>query len=228
LSVEYRYNNLKDDSGQPEVTADQLQSLAELFTRHDAQDIFGVHLVHGHFQIDKDTIMLGIGTDSMGYWTQPTKSADVDKDNVHGHIYVLSSENHFLAYEYRGGPATDTWKHVDPSFFPQLAQYLLRNNLAGVLGLQVLDRRAALSGEMLEFVLGEQGTAMLRAQDVNHGGIYRVTGWSFKRDKDGIISVSGGESHAKTTKGTHQVFTSGKPLPTIEAVKNVLHKEGII
>lgn len=117
---------------------------------------------------------------------------------------------------------------MDPSFFAQLAQYLHSNNLAGVLGLQVLDHRAASSGEKLEFVLGEQGTAMLRAQDVNHGGIYRNTGWSFRQDEDGIISVNGGESHAKTTKGTDQVFISGQPLPTIEAVKNVLRTEGII
>lgn len=230
MSIEYRYNDLKDDSGQPEVIANQLQSLAELFIRYDAQDLFGVHLVHGHFQIAEDTIMLGVhlGTDSVSYWTQPTKSATIDKDDVPGHIYVLSSENRFIAYEYRGGPATDACKHVHPSFFLQLAQYLLQKILAGVLGLQVLDRRAASSEEMLEFVLGEQGTAMLRAQDVNHGGIYRVTGSSFRQDGDGMISVSGGESHATTTKGTHQVFTGGKPLPTIDAVKNFLRKEAII
>lgn len=75
-------------------TAGQLQSLAELFIRHDAQDVFGVHFVHGHFQIAEDTIMLGVhlGTGSVGYWTQPTKSATVDKDDVHGHIYVFVGE----------------------------------------------------------------------------------------------------------------------------------------
>ncbi|MCJ1410071.1 hypothetical protein MMC19_004156 [Ptychographa xylographoides] len=228
--MHYRYNNLNDDSEQPEVTADQLQALAELFTRHNAQDIFGVHLVHGHFQIDEDTIMLGIdlGTDSLGYWTHPVKSAKVDKDNIHGHIYVLSTENQFVAYEYRGGPVTDTWKHVHTSFFPLLAQHLLRNSLTGVLGLQVLDHQAASTGEMLEFVLGEEGTARLRAPDANHGGMYRITGWSFRQDNDGIVSVSGRESHAQTTKNTHRVFIGSKPLPTIDAVKNVLRDEGII
>ena len=81
---------------------------------------------------------------------------------------------------------------------------------------------------MLEPVLGEQGTAMLRAQDVNQGGIYRNTGWSFRQDEDGIISVNDSGSRAKTTRGIHQVFIGSKPLPTIEAVKNVLHKEEII
>ncbi|KAL8725171.1 MAG: hypothetical protein Q9166_007525, partial [cf. Caloplaca sp. 2 TL-2023] len=224
------YNTLKDDSEQPEVTADQLMSLAELFTSHGAQELFGVHLIHGHFQIEEDTIMLGVdlGKDSPGYWTKPTNSADIDKDNIHGHIYVLSSKNDFVAYEYREGPSMDVRKGVNPSFFPQLAMYLVRNNLAGVLGLQVLDRLAVGSETMLEFVLGESGTAMLREQDVNHGGIYRITGWTFQQDGEGIISVNGGESHAKTVRGTHQVFTGSKPLPTLEAVKDVLHKEGIV
>lgn len=225
----FRYNNLKDDSGQPEVTVNQLNSLAALFTRHDAQDVFGVHLVHGHFQIDEDMIMLGVdlGTDFPGYWTRPTKSTNVDTDSIHGHVYMLS-ENHFTPYEYRGGPSVSNWKQVHPSFFSELASYLATNDLAGVLGLQVLDRLAVSPERMLEFVLGGEGTAMLREQDVNHGGIYRVTGWSFGRDEDGIISVKGSESHAKTTKGTHQVFIDGKPLPTVEAVRDVLQKERII
>lgn len=103
MFLDSRYNNLKDDSGQPEVTADQLQSLAALFIRHNVQNVFGLHLVHGHFQIDEDVIMLGVGLGigSPGYWTKPTKYVNVDKDSIHGHIYVLSSENHFIAYEYR-------------------------------------------------------------------------------------------------------------------------------
>ena len=229
--IDLRYNNLKDDSRQPEVTESQLLSLGALFARNDAQDVFGLHLVHGHFQIDEDMIMLevGLGTDSPGYWTKPTKSTSVDRNNIHGHIYVLSfSENRFIPYEYRGGPSTDSWKQVHPSFFSELAQYLVVNDLSGVLGLQVLNRPTLPQEQMLEFVLGEKATAILREQDVNHGGIYRTTGWSFGQNDDGIISVKGSESHAKTTKGTHQVFINGKPLPTVEAVKDVLRKEGVI
>ena len=44
---------------------------------------------------------------------------------------------------------------------------------------------------MLEFALRGEGTAMLREQNVDHGGIYRTTGWSFAQDDDSIISVKG-------------------------------------
>ena len=77
------------------------------------------------------------------------------------------------------------------------------NSSAGVLGLQVPDRRLASSERMLGFVLGEEGTAMLRARDVNHGNIYQVTGQAFRLNGlcgDGIISVEGRESQAKTTR----------------------------
>ena len=172
---------------------------------------------------------VGLGTDSPGFWTKPTKSASVDRNSIHGHIYVMSLlENRFIAYEYRGGPSTDNWKQVHPSSFSELAQYVVANDLVGVLGLQVLDRPPLPQERMLEFVLGGEATVILREQDVNHGGIYRITGRSFGRDDDGIISVKGSESHAKTTKGTHQVFIDGKPLPTVEAVKDVLRKGGII
>ena len=77
------------------------------------------------------------------------------------------------------------------------------NNLVGVLGLQFLDHPVVLVERMLEFILGGEETTMLGEQDVNHGGIYRVTGWSFAPNDNGIISVKGGESHTKTTKGTH-------------------------
>ncbi len=214
----------------PEVSEHHLQSLASLFIRHGTQDKFGLHLVHGHFKIDEDTIMLGsgFGENFSGSWTKPTRSMDVDRDKIHGHIYVLSIENQFIAYEYRKGASPVNKREMHPAFFDELTKYLARNDLAGLLGLQVLNSPTVLGERMLEFVLGREGTVMLGEQDVNHGGIYRITGWSFEQSEDGIISVKGGESHARTVRGTHQVFTDGKPLPTVEAVQKVLHEEGVI
>ena len=37
-----------------------------------------------------------------------------------------------------------------------------------------------------------------------------------------------GESHAKTTKGTHQVFVDGKALPDLAALMSLLKGEDII
>ena len=43
-----------------------------------------------------------------------------------------------------------------------------------------------------------------------------------------MSSAKGGQSHVKTVRGTHQVFTGGKPLPTVEAVQDALRNEGVI
>ncbi len=229
----------------------------------------------------------GFGENCSGSWTKPTRSMDVDRDKIHGHIYVLSIENQFIAYEYRKGASPVNKREMHPAFFDELTRYLARNGLAGLLGLQVLNSPTVLGERMLEFVLGREGTVMLGEQDVNHGGIYRITGWSFEQSEDGIVSVKGGEqdvnhggiyritgwsfeqsedgivsvkggeqdvnhggiyritgwsfeqsedgivsvkggeSHARTVRGTHQVFTGGKPLPTVEVVQKVLH-EGVI
>ena len=112
---------------------------------------------------------VGLGTDSPGFWTKPAKSASVHRNSIHGHIYVmLSLENRFIAYEYPGGPSMDNWKQVHPSFL-ELAQYVVANDLAGVLGLQVLNR-PPLPRERMLFVLGEEVTVMLRDSVSRHFG----------------------------------------------------------
>lgn len=54
--------------------------------------------------MDEDTIMLGsgFGENCSGSWTKPTRSMDVDRDKIHGHIYVLSIENQFIACQQEG------------------------------------------------------------------------------------------------------------------------------
>jgi hypothetical protein len=65
------------------------------------------------------------------------------------------------------------------------------------------------------------------SSEAKYGDIYRVTGWCVDQ-KEGVVSFSGGKSHAKTTKGTHQVFVGGKALPEIAALKSLSKGEDII
>ncbi|OQD95349.1 hypothetical protein PENVUL_c116G00340 [Penicillium vulpinum] len=62
------YNLLPDDRDQPQVQKVHLQELASLFTRFNVQKIYGLHLIHGHFQIEENKIMLGTSLKSVrGY-----------------------------------------------------------------------------------------------------------------------------------------------------------------
>ncbi|RSL83062.1 hypothetical protein CEP52_016813 [Fusarium oligoseptatum] len=205
------YNQLPDDGEQPAVSEDNLDALAAIFCRHNMWDRFGLHLVHGHFQIAADKVMLGsaIG-DGLGYWTKPTSIRDVNLDL------------------YREGQAT-SWSAKDATFLQELIEYLRTHNLSKLLGLQILA-----PGEpgkaMVEFVLGGNcGTVMLDHEKANFQGAYRNTGWRVERSGDKPVFIEL-EKHAKTIRGTHQVFTDpdDKNIPDEAALRSVLKAEELV
>lgn len=152
-------------------------------------------------------------------WTKRTPIKDVDYANVHGNIFKLGQDNILRAYEYHEGPPCADIPGLS-QFLSLFCDYLKENNLQEVLGLQALSK--TLSGlHRFEVDLECYGTVMLEEHEITHGGIFRTTGWMGQE-------LSGSESHAKTIRGTHQVFTSGKALPDIEAVKSLLREENLI
>ncbi|KAK7909100.1 hypothetical protein PG985_014978 [Apiospora marii] len=135
------YNALPDDSEQPDVGPGTLKALAEIFVRHGAHKVYGLHLVHGHSQAPQGTVMVGTTFVEEGKnmcWTKPTPVSELDED-VHGHIYQLR-DGAFIPYEYRRGRLDAKFYEVNDAFFKELATYLAVHNLAGLLGLEVLDR----------------------------------------------------------------------------------------
>ena len=219
-----RYNDLPGDHDQPNFPAYHLNRLALVFVRYKVQDIFGLHLIHGHFKIPQDTFMLGssIRGRLTGYWTKPTPF-ETASSPIHGHIYILSSDNRPVAYEYREGdsPAAKT----NPAFFRELFEYLSTNQLTGLLGLEVLEDTS--NGQVFEFVIAGEGTVMVKEEQVAHADPYRVTGWSFAEDH-GIISVKGHETHASLPNGPHHIFRDGKPLRSIDTVVELLLQKQVI
>jgi hypothetical protein len=170
-------------------------------------------------------VMLGKGVqEPSGCWTKPTVIEEVNLEDVHGHIFALTGDGRFVAYEYREGPLFNM-ADVKPEFFHDVIQYLLSNNLENLLGLQVLSNKPQ---EMLcEFVLGkEAGTVMVKESEANYGRISRVTGWSFE-EKDGVISCKGNDVHAEMKNGNHRIFQDSKPLPDVYELRMALKKAGI-
>ena len=69
---------------------------------------------------------------------------------------------------------------------------------------------------------------MVKEEEVAYANIYRVTGWSFAQDEDGIVSVKGHETHASSANGVHEIFRDTKPLRNIDAVVDLLLQERVI
>lgn len=69
-------------------------------------------------------VMLGKSIqEPSGCWTKPTDINEVDLKNIYGHIYALTGDGSFVAYEYREGPPADMID-VKPDFFHEVIQYL--------------------------------------------------------------------------------------------------------
>ncbi|UNI24494.1 hypothetical protein JDV02_010234 [Purpureocillium takamizusanense] len=183
-----------------------------------------MHLIHGHSQLEEGSVMLGTAIASVrGCWSKPTSISDINPLDTHGHVFRLTGNGEMQAYEYREGPIANL-DGVDPAFFKELAQYLQVNDLGNLLGLQVLVQDAP--EMMCEFVLQNHGTVMFDARDVKAWVPFRTTGFALNSNLS-MTELQGGESHAKTTKGTHRVFVSGK-IGEEDSLMDALRAEDII
>lgn len=219
------YNQLPDDSQQPEIRESHIQDLATLFVRNRADTVFGIHLAHAHFTVPDKTVLLGVNHETPRCrWANATTFKAINLNNVHGHIFVLTDDG-FHPYEYQAGPAP-ALSQVDDAFLVELAEFLRRNKLETLIGLQIIDSHPS---QMLELVLPE-GTVMLDVSNVNGCVPTRQTGWKFEVENGELRGCKVNESHAQN--GTeHKVFNEGAPYPrmeTLQDLKNVLAKAGIL
>jgi hypothetical protein len=69
-------------------------------------------------------IMLGTRFENpLGCWTKPTRIQDINPEDIHSHIFMLSPENRLVAYKYHEGPLNNI-TGTDPAFFQELIEYL--------------------------------------------------------------------------------------------------------
>jgi len=221
------YNSLPDDKDQPEISPAHLKEITEIIMSHNVQGKFGIHLVHGHLQVGQGKIMHGTAmTNLRDCWTRPTDISGLDVGNMHGHIFALSPNSEFQAYEYRQGPPPPMGIN-DNAFIVALKAYLQMHSLGSLIGLQVLNEDK--DKQLQEFVLGDNnGAVMLDAKDTKIIQSYRVTGYVVETDRSGATELKGKETHTPTIRQTHQVFTDGKPLPDEESLMNALRADGVI
>jgi len=219
------YNRLPDDSQQPKIRESHIRDLAALFVRNHADGIFGIHLAHAHFAVPAETVLLGVnhGTPRCR-WAKATAFQAIDLSNVHGHIFILTDYG-FHPYEYQAGPAPDL-SQFDDAFFAELAEFLSKNNLETLVGLQIINPHPS---HMLELVL-PQGTVMLDVSNVNGCVPSRQTGWKFEVENGEPRVCQANEMHAQTRTG-HEVYNKGDPHPRLETIQDLEHalaKAGIL
>lgn len=146
---------------------------------------------------------------------------------LYGHVFCLRDDGTFFPYEFLEGESNIRDAVVDPAFFKELASFININGLANLLALECLVRSED-GVKSMELMVGENSTVAVDEKDVVGFGQHRLTtGCHFQVEDDGIISCKGDTAYARKVKGTHQVFVSSKPLPTVEAQVKAL-QEGIL
>ncbi|KAF2460063.1 hypothetical protein BDY21DRAFT_384470 [Lineolata rhizophorae] len=164
------YNGLLDDSDQPPVSTKHITDLAAIFVRYNAYEVLGIQLIHGHFKILENSIMVGTNFENLALRrAKNTEIDDIDPANIYGHIFVLTADG-LYAYEFQDGPLPDL-SGVGQGFLPEFVNYIIRNNLTSLIGLQVLGCG---DKSMSELIL-DQGTVMLDSSVVKNTLPTRVT-----------------------------------------------------
>jgi len=223
------YNQLQDISAQPtEVSEQHLEGLAQILVCHDVHNRFGIHLIHSHFKLDECSIMLRTPIpERSGYWTRQVDISKVDLHDIHGHVFALGSNGHFMAYEYGTGPASDM-STFGPKFLCDVVQYLTSNKLDDILGLEILD---SAKERDVEFDLGKNlGTITFGESHCIPVELYRVTTWLVE-EKEGNIRCRGQKKCEVTRSGHHYTYTTGTAggkISDVAELEKVLNDAGII
>lgn len=158
-------------------------------------------------------------------WTKTMNIDEINPLTIHGHIFALAG-NELCPYELQDGPLPDL-SRVGHGFLADFLEYIVKNNLQDIIGLQILG---CSDHSMSELIL-EQATVMLDSSIVKNAVTSRITGWRFKSINGSPRVCTSGEVHSKMTSGNHKVFNAGKPLPkldNVEELKVALTEAGVL
>ncbi|KAJ3560176.1 hypothetical protein NPX13_g9395 [Xylaria arbuscula] len=180
--------------------------------------------------ISEGHILLGNRmVEPLGYWTKPTAIADIDVQNIHGHIFSVDAtsctRNPLLfPSEFREGPPASVG-NIDSNFFTEFTDCLWRKGLEKSLGLEAIEGQA---GKMLEFSF-DTGSLLLKEEEVRaevRGQFEsRETGWTVIV-KDGDVDKDG-ETRCIVYANGHVKATKIQVDGVLDALK-ILRDEGIL
>ncbi|KAK7419096.1 hypothetical protein QQZ08_010999 [Neonectria magnoliae] len=222
------YNQLPHAEAQEYIPNQHLQLVLAMIERHGMSQSLGVHLIHRHDQIGEDMLRVAVElTTRSGSWTKPCAIESLDVNKIHGHVLKLLPNERFVAYEYCEGSLPNSLAKADSPLFRELRTYLLDNDLANMIGLEVLHEDQ--QERMVEFEMNGGATVLVPELMANYGSLDRATGWT-QRGKDGLADAEPdpGTYWGKTTTGKHKVFVDNVEPRDEEELVARLTAEGVL
>ena len=219
----------------PFPAAATVAALGNLFFRHHVHDRFGIHLLHRHYEIPEDHIVLKSQVDDEISLTkiEPVKALDTDK--LRGVLYRLA-DNGFQAYEFEYGAEPE----IPPDFLKELTEFLLSNKLEDLIALDVSkqshDPTLKEYEYEYEYDYGNAATVTVKSTREPVFPKDRKTGMTFALVEGGTIQPYDGPDIYAEKKNTHQVFYNHN-APIVDdltytldraAIRGVLVSNGIL
>lgn len=150
-----QYNSLPSiaDAGtslKPEDIAILTSTIGQVFVKHEVQNIFGIILLHNHFSLDVDEMLVNIGSVAVPW---KTSSLATQLRNVRGSAWRFTEQGvapYEFAYDVAPGPDVGGFQ----PFLSELRALLQHLGLAEKLGICAFTREDQDTTTQVEFTQG--------------------------------------------------------------------------
>jgi len=205
IITKQQFDKIVDIHEQEEFTEDEVAAIGEIFHAHRVVHKYGLQLLHRHFTLPEETLVLTEPVEQGINVSKVTSIDDVDLANARGQLYYLNDQGKFQAYEYEYGPPVD----IPEAFLIDLAAFVDQHNMRDRFALASTTTDPG-SKPFKEWEIGSQATVVIqgdRALDVEGTSIKVSYRFETSENPEGYPPMAKlGGGHQKTTRGTHSVL----------------------
>ncbi|TDL22541.1 hypothetical protein BD410DRAFT_839619 [Rickenella mellea] len=219
------YSRIPDVKNVKGVFADNAAFVGEVreyFSKHKAEKDFVLFAYHKHFDVPADHFLLletiNLPNNDKGEIVRPVPIAT--QDEVHAVAWYVDGQQ-LKPYKFAKGRAVDLTAHT--AVLEGFVKLVNDAGLANKFAIKLPNVSPHVS--MAEVELPEYGATYLFPSKYIDGTDETVTGPVASQP---LYECAEGETHTKTTKGTHRVFVKkhGGDLPFVDAAFNALESRG--
>lgn len=185
---------------QHDVDNGVLHALAHVFVRHELHEDFGISLLHRHYDIAENTVMVHTKSLEEDRYVDRCRAEMLGLLPIHPILFYLNNQREYLPCEYLA--CAPKKKTPSEEYLQELASLLQENNLENVLGLSIRTDR---DEHWLEQMLPDDTGTMATITSLDDAAGRIPTGWAFRRTAD---SVS-----VKVTTDCKKASSSGHDRP---------------
>lgn len=182
----YRHNQLPSDHRFPsvDVRSTEFKGAGAIIAGYKAHNHFWLRLLHRHTKIPEGRVQLRNNLQQ----TCATSISDINLKEIHGHIFSVKEGSFFPSEFCQGPPCPNDADTIDKTFFEEFLEYLKKNKLQDVLGLErkqgCAEPMVEISSDNSSFLLSEQAARDRYGKEILQDA--KETTWAIEV-KDGVL-----------------------------------------